>query len=660
MSINRFFRKYSRVLLMVFMSLLLVVFLVGDVIQSYTQQAGQADQQIGTAFGQPITLHDLRSSQNKLTIAARLGFPVGMFDPLDAMLLMREAELMNVRVSREEVKKTLVRGGVSEERLASLRDAMRIGFDDIYTAVADWMAVLRVANIQSSAAFISEPRLEARFKQDKQQADFSLAVIGSKAFLDRVPEPSDEQIADFFEEHKALEQGHTEDELVFGYRLPDRVQVEYLTVDPKRIQSQVRIREVEARRFFEEHANRYTKQVPKALEGPMAEPEGPEMETVQMTYDEARDRVREDYRAAKAIREAQGLVNEIQEDLSRPWVAMDRDDQGFRNQPPESSIVDWATYADNHAGAYKPAYHKTGIVDQGDLRAEFRLREPRYTVGTTTINLSELAFRVKGLYEPADVEAENLPLLNVLEPSPVLMRNDRNPGTGRNEPYQAYTFRVINVVPSGPPQTMDDDLRDQVIEDWKLARAHELAEEYAQRLYERAELVGLATAVEESPELKSILEEAQNETSGEGMPSGPQYLHDLGPNKPTTAYTRKSRFTQWVGMTEKVPTKVFELAEQTPAEGIEPQPPVALVEVASAFKWVVLEFEGLKPLYRGDLEDQRQQLMQQVSADEGNVIAAWLDPENIRARADYEPMNTPEEADGEPEEGDGAGDAQPA
>ena len=34
MNVSKFFRRYSRILLMVFMALLLVVFLVGDVLQS--------------------------------------------------------------------------------------------------------------------------------------------------------------------------------------------------------------------------------------------------------------------------------------------------------------------------------------------------------------------------------------------------------------------------------------------------------------------------------------------------------------------------------------------------------------------------------------------------------------------------------------------------
>ncbi len=82
---------------------------------------------------------------------------------------------------------------------------------------------------------------------------------------------------------------------------------------------------------------------------------------------------------------------------------------------------------------YESLYHLLGqpevIANQEELQKFFDTRpdmlkqfgaspEPLYAEGNNTIPVSEFAFRVKGLFTPKS--GERLPVLNVLEPSPVL------------------------------------------------------------------------------------------------------------------------------------------------------------------------------------------------------------------------------------------------
>ena len=113
MSVSRIFRKYSRTLLLVFMSALLIVFLVGDVIGRAANSRADRDFEIGTAFGEPVYYSQTLQAAADFELAAQLGIPAPRFADdegsryIGMYLLLEEARRAGVSVSREQVRAEL-------------------------------------------------------------------------------------------------------------------------------------------------------------------------------------------------------------------------------------------------------------------------------------------------------------------------------------------------------------------------------------------------------------------------------------------------------------------------------------------------------------------------------------------------------------------------
>jgi hypothetical protein len=653
MRFTKFFRRYSRTLLMVFMSLLLVVFLVGPVLQNMTRKPRDQKMVIGHSMYGDVYNSDLAAASADQEDLAQLGFSrVGIVKPLELRLLMQEAQRMGVHVGREEAGAMLAQMGPADQvqqRIALVQRRTHRSLDGLYKLVGQWLAVVEVLNMQAEALDESAPRTEMAYRDARQKADIQLSVIDSRAFVSRVPDPTEQELQAFFEANKDRFPAHTDDKLEFGYRLPDRVRIEYVTIDPKSLEPKIHARERELERFFQEHAHNYTKTV--AAESPSTT--RPTQTTVPMTFEEARDKVRQDYIAARAVEEAQRLMNQIHDSVYRPWQAQRPDEQGFRPAPKEA-LVSFADLHDQFADRAQIIYKQTSLMSLEELQNYFDDRpdflkqagdqfpspEPMYIEGTNKLPASELAFRVKGLYKP---EADDrLPVLNLLEPSPVI--NTRQPAPGAQPrrgsrtpevPYQPYMFRVVQAEPSGPPASLDQ-VREQVRSDYELMKAHAAAGEYARQLAEIARSEGLAAAAVQATELKQILSGAEPSPmlDPDAAASESPYVKEFGPAAPLEPVTRmSSRIGQYLSDSGKLPHEIFQaIADRAPESA--PAHVVVVDDVAKLFKWAVVEVDGLKPIYRGEFEQQRARLQGRDSelVSREVLFDGWLDPENIHLR----------------------------
>lgn len=634
MNLNKFLRKNSRTLLMIFMSLLLVAFLIPDAIQGLASRGEAPKMKIGTAFGQEVTTHELRSARAELSVLRQMGLPVPpQIDELGYYLLTEQARRSGVRIGPDEVKNRLSRAGVTNETLAAVRRNTSLGYRQIYEVIGRWMAVLTLLDAESEAVFSSLPREELAYRDQSQEAIARLALIDARAFVHRVPEPTEEELQAFFAECGNRTQAHTEDELVFGYRLPPRVEVEYLTVDPELARRQVTIRASQVERYFEENRGRYLKPDPQGTR----EADG-RVRQIPMDFDEAREQVREDCRLARAVEDAQRLVNELYDEVAAPWRAAPVGPDGFREPPGE--LVSFDELALSRSGRLTVEYNKTPALDAPGLGRLPGFGRAFYTEGRQRWTVPQLALRVQGILEKADPQG---PALSIGEPAPVVM--SENPRR-RGEPYQAYLFRVVKAWPAAPPESLDA-VRKQLVDDWKLAKAFELAGAEAEALAARAREIGLDAAVDEAAELKEILAAGERaalppDAPAQPPPRLPEYLAELQPFQPE-GLTRSAGFVRpRLGRTQNVPRAVFELAEAAAAAATNPATAPARrathVPVASQFKWVVAEFVELRPLYRQAFEAELAGLSaQSQQAELQQFFQAWFSPERIYQRTGFRP-----------------------
>ncbi len=403
MRISRIFRKYSRVLLLVFMSLLLVVFLMGDVIGRASRNSSAGDFEIGEAFGQPIYSSQTQRARRDFDITGLLGMrspPVLSEDPqerdLGMYLAIEEARRAGVVVGRESISDALSRSPQSALLLDRIRKRYNCSLNSIYDSAARVVAISVLAQYQAGAlATASLPEVEQAYRDQNQEARVLISVIDARAFLAGMPEPTEAELLAHFEECKDRDRAHTDDERVCGYRIDDRIQVEYLTVDPDAIREDVRVSAREAERYYEENRQKYMKEVDTVSPFALDDSGGPQK--IEMTYDEVKDQVREDCRAAKAIEVAQRLLNLIHDEARLPWVTAPRDEDNVKQAPPADKLVSFEDLREKFSGEYPVIYRKTELATARAFGRVRGLAQASTVIERRPVATRTLAFRVEGL-----------------------------------------------------------------------------------------------------------------------------------------------------------------------------------------------------------------------------------------------------------------------
>ncbi len=649
MRISRIFRKYSRVLLLVFMSLLLVVFLLGDVIGRAGRNRQMRDAEIGQAFGESIFLSQTHQAQVDFELSARLGIrpPPVVSEDLQEQnvaryLLMEEARRAGIVVGREEIIEGLGQApGLSILLDRARRDTGR-SLNSIYDSIARVIATTVLARHQAGAlAAASLPEIEHAYRDQNQEARILVSVIDAKALLADVPEPTEEELRAHFEECKDRDAAHTDQARVCGYRIPDRVQVEYLTVDPDAIKNEVRISARERLRYYEDNQHKYTRELDEST--PFALEDSAEPQKIQLTYEEAEDQVRDDCRAAKAIQEAQRLVNDIHREARLPWDSAPLGEDDVRQAPPAEAVVSFEELREKLSSTYPVIYQKTELVTERELRRERGFGRASAVVDRQPVPTPTLAFHVEGL--PPPEPDDRTPILRINEPGPVVLETrtiDQNTGP---IPYQAYVFRVTRVEPSGPPTSLDD-VREQVTEDVKQIKALDLAAEQARALAEQVRQNGLKEAVAAAQDLKRMMGMKDDELVGPPEPKDPQrptppdfserYLAMLEPFEPEQ-FLRQARPIKNIGKAPELHDQVFAPAEQGGPD-LTQEHPVVVAPLAKTLKYAVIELLEIRPIYQGDFDLKREELEAQAYMGQLQPFwYDWFDPKNVLARTGFIP-----------------------
>lgn len=628
MKFTKYLRDNSRTFLMVFMALLLVAFLVPQSIQNWSDRGEALKVPLGQVFGRALTTADLQQTAADVQMLTRAGLRVP--EPVDYYLLSEEAKQTGLEVGHDEVQ-TQFGQGQAAAALQELQRTTRMSYDRIFEAFGRRVAVERLARLAAGGLVDSLPRQELAYRDRTQQGVADCVALDDKAFLHLVPEPTEAELQAFFEAAKDRKTNHTDEQMEFGYLLPDRVRLEYLTVNPDKIRSKVTVQAAQVKRFFEENQQRYMKPDPTATQ-PAAGGKPPQ---VPMTFDEVKERAREDCREARAIELAQSQINDMYTEAHRPWAAAPRDAEGFAT-PPDAPPVSFEEFKQRFSAKLEVEYGQTELVGGEKLGTIPGLGGANMALGRgEVLRVSELALRVKGLL--AKDPADGKPVLNLLEPAPVMLSQKLDPQSRKGSPHQAFLFRVIQLAPSGPPGSVDE-VRTQLVPDWKLSQAHELAGQHATQLAAKARAVGVRAAVAQATELKDILAAAEKNPPPAVDPTAPapptpKYVDNF--QAYSAEFTRQAGVVLRVGRVPEIVKALFARADTPVAEGARR---VQASPVARQNKWLVAEVTGVKPIFREPFETQlAQTLKTNRQRDIQRFATDWLTPQNIKGRTGFVP-----------------------
>jgi len=301
-----FFDKFGKKILAVAAALLIVVFLLPPGAGRGGGGAGGAAGRLGTiGGGQTVSLADASAATARLrdlTVLVRaqsdprmpgvereVSLPellfgpqlLGQFqqNPLQWYLLLTEARGAGVAVSDAELDEMLsdpTRYRKSRDELIPLSGNFNPNIrEQLKAELRDLMAVRLYVERGVGSIKISQPLINDHLARNQQQVQLRVSVIEAGAFVGEVQSVSEEELRlqfDAFASNPAGNYDPDRNPFGFGYRIPDRIRIQYIAVPRAEVERAVIASKDES--LWEEEAIMYHTQHPGEFQTPVAKPTG--------------------------------------------------------------------------------------------------------------------------------------------------------------------------------------------------------------------------------------------------------------------------------------------------------------------------------------------------------------------------------------------------
>ena len=226
---------------------------------------------------QTIRANQYQISEKQINDIYRRQAPPGIY----WLLLQNEAQNAGIRISNEQAGELLGRiipqlfqGQTYRQLIGAIITQQRIPEQQILTTLSKLLAVLQYSSIVCSNEDLTTRQIMQMASNEEERINVEFVKFDSAIFArtkasqegEQQEAPGEEKIAEHFKKYKAIAPGTVSDEnpYGFGYKLPDRVQLEYIACrldDVKKIVK--RPTQDEMGNFYSRNKQQlYTEQVP--------------------------------------------------------------------------------------------------------------------------------------------------------------------------------------------------------------------------------------------------------------------------------------------------------------------------------------------------------------------------------------------------------------
>jgi len=155
------------------------------------------------------------------------------------LLLQNEAQNAGIRISNEQAGELLGRiipqlfqGQTYKQLIGAIITQQRIPEQQVLTTVAKLLAIMQYSAIVCSNEDLTTRQIMQMASNEEERISVEFVKFDSAVFAEQQEAPGEEKIAEHFNKYKAIAPGTVSDENPhgFGYKLPDRVQLEYIAV----------------------------------------------------------------------------------------------------------------------------------------------------------------------------------------------------------------------------------------------------------------------------------------------------------------------------------------------------------------------------------------------------------------------------------------------
>ena len=440
------------------------------------------------------------------------------------LLLNKEAQLAGIKVPNKNSGKMLAsiipqlfNGATYEQVVGSIVNRHGITEQEILTTYGKLTAVLNYARTICAGDDITKSQIMHNASWENETIDVELVKFDSDVFADSQDQPTEEQISAHFEKYKDYLPATVTDDnpYAFGYKLPDKVQLEYIAVKLDDIAATVtEPTQQETEEYYQKYRQQFfTEQVPSDPNDPNSLPtertksyaEVAGIITKRLFFD------RINSKADKILQEAKTLAEADFEDLEAQLT----------NLPPdqlEEIAGNYQSIAQQLTDEYKINLYagKTGLLSATDVKTDKHLAS-LYLQGYAynPVDLAQIVFAVEQL------NASELSPFDV--PKPRLYENigPLKDITGKIQEKIMALVRITDAQKASQPQDINQTLdttaitldqqqpqnlysvKENVTQDLKRLAAMDTAKTKAQQLIELADKDGWDAAIEKFNNLYS-------------------------------------------------------------------------------------------------------------------------------------------------------------
>lgn len=455
-------------------------------------------------------------------------------DDIRWLLLEKEARQAGVRISNENSGKLLTSvisrlfpGATYSQLIGAMIRGMRgqpgIPEEKILATFGKLMAVLEYAKMVCSGENVTTAQIMHNVSWENETIDVEFVEFSSAVFAETQAQPSEQEISEHFYKYKKFFAGAVSEQnpYGFGYKLPDRVKLEYIAVKLDDISSIVAApTQEETEEYYQKYREQFTKQVPSDPN----DPNSPLTEQIR-SYAEMAESISKSLLLERINSKAEQILQESKRLAETGFEGIDTEpaDIDAEQYRLASMAADYETIAERLSKKHKTKVYagQTGMLNANDMRAdEYLGRLYLVGYGYNTVGLAHIVFAIDELgaseLGPFDVAKprmyENIgPMKDMLwqitgDISGQIMAVVRVIGAQKpsepesaNQTFSKNTFRFEQ----DEEQVSEDiySVREKVVEDLKKLAAMDITKSKAEEFIDLAARDGWEGAIEKFNEL---------------------------------------------------------------------------------------------------------------------------------------------------------------
>jgi hypothetical protein len=322
------------------------------------------------------------------------------------LLLQNEAQNAGIRISNAQVGELLGRiipqlfeGQTYSQLINAVIARQRIPEQQVLTTLGKLLAVLQYSSIVCSNEDLTTRQIMQMAGNEEERINVEFVKFDSAVFAEQQEAPGEDKIAEYFDKYKAIAPGSVSDDNPhgFGYKLPDRIQLEYIAVKLNDVKTIVkRPTQDEMGNYYSRNkAQLFTEQVP-------SDPNDPNSPTIPKTksFAEVANSISQQLLKDKINSTATNILQEARTLTEAKLEDLKIESEEVTTEQLREKAGDYKTTAAKLSEKYKIKVYtgQTGLLSPVDIQSDEQMGTLFLQgYGQNPVILSKVVFAVKEL-----------------------------------------------------------------------------------------------------------------------------------------------------------------------------------------------------------------------------------------------------------------------